>query len=208
MKTVVEFLRNKGTDRLCYVGELARLDRVYGWSHQVVGPEVSTKQAWQILDYWKPDGCIVNNDALPADLTKGIPTVYLHRDPKTLSGKVALIRYDEHEIGDLAVRELLQLRLEHYAVVPDFAQSYWSAEREAGFLAAMQVNLKGVSVFSPTGESRREIGMRTQAISGWLSSLPLPLGVFAVNDEIARDVVSAMASVRASRRVCSLERSS
>ena len=127
---------------------------------------------------------------------------------KTLSGKVALIRYDEHEIGDLAARELLQLRLEHYAVVPDFAQSYWSAEREAGFLAAMQVNLKGVSVFSPTGESRREIGMRTQAISGWLSSLPLSLGVFAVNDEIARDVVSAMASVRASRRVCSLERSS
>lgn len=191
MKTVVEFLRNKGTDRLRYVGELARLDRVYGWNHQVIGPEVTPKQARQILDYWKPDGCIVNNDALPADFTKGIPTVYLHRDPKTLPRKAALVRYDEREIGDLAARELLQLRLDHYAVVPDFAQSYWSAERESGFLAAMQINLKGVSVFSPTVKSRQEIGMRTQAISEWLSSLPLPLGVFAVNDEIARDVVSA-----------------
>ncbi len=187
MKTIVEFLRNMGTDRIRYLSSVARIVRARQWNWSVADADITITDAKKFVEYWKPDACIVNNDRLPVELFGSIPTVYTHRDPKTLPKGSILVSYDEYAVADLAARELLSLHLDHYAFVPDERFSYWSLSRQENFLKIMGINFKGVSVFSPPKSERAF----TLALMKWLGDLPTPIGVFAANDAVANKIVNA-----------------
>ena len=190
MKTVIEFMRSEGTDRLSCLATWTRLGRERGWNHQHAECGISVEDAKRLLKFWKPDGCIVNNDRLPAEIFSGIPTVFLHRSAEGVARGAPVVEYDERAIAECAARELLQLNLECYAFVPDSANSFWCRERERWFVNAMRLNSKGVSVFE-TGSFRKRGSSAVRRVSEWLRDLPRPLGVFAANDAMARIVADA-----------------
>ena len=193
MKTIVEFLRNKGTDRIRYLPAMTRIGRARQWNWQTAEPGISVAAARRFIRYWNPDGCIVNNDALPCEIFAGIPTVFLHRDPSLLPAGSAFIGYDESAIADYAARELLLLHFDHYAYVSATGVSdYWNKTREKMFIKAMRINFKGVSVFDAV-PNRSDGLSRLEQLSNWLVDLPKPIGVFAANDATASEIVMACA---------------
>lgn len=146
----------------------------------------------ELLSFWRPDGCIVNNDRLPEKLFADFPAVFCHRLPETFLPRHAYISYDEKAMSEAAARELLSLDLATYAFVPSPMNDYWSQTREQHFVHMLGLNGHGIAVFRHPG--RRKSPPKRQAhLADWLADLPKPAGVFAANDIVAATVISACA---------------
>ena len=96
--------------------------------------------------------------------------------------------HDSVSITRLAARELMNLGLSAYAFVDWHLPVFWSDERGDAFRRIVESN--GVRFFrhrllSLTGSDGID------DLSRWLSSLPMPCGVFAANDRVAGCVVAA-----------------
>ena len=103
-------------------------------------------EATELLRFWKPDGCIVNNDHLSARLFNGIPTIFLHRDPVKLPRNADWGAYDENAIAELAARELLPLGCASFVYVPAPAEEHWDSARRTAFIHALKINGQSCSV--------------------------------------------------------------
>ena len=160
------------------------------WDIQVADPHVDERQARQFLAFWKPDGCVVNNDRLPAAIFRGVPTVFTHRDPKSLPPGSAPISFDETATAEMAARELLKLNLASYGFVPVPKMEYWCIERRDGFKRALEINFKEMKSFKPSAKCRTTVTFQT-ALVKWISALPKPAGLFAANDKVAALVLGA-----------------
>ena len=194
MDTILYFPRNQANEAV-HSTKLAEIAARLGFNLQSGDVDASAAQARSFIRFWKPVGCVVNNDRLPVDVFRGIPSVFCHRDPKTLPPQSVLFSYDEDAIARLAVRELLQLNLASYCFVPDPSDEYWSRKREQGFLHAMEVNfkLKCSSVCPIRGKSLPQI---QSSVATHLLKLPRPIGVFAANDATAKTVANACLHAR------------
>ena len=189
MDTILYFPRNTADETLASP-QLAETVSKLGFNLQTSDVGATAAQARSFIRFWNPVGCIVNNDKLPAEIFRGIPSVFRHRNPKTVPPQSTLFAYDEDAIASMAARELLRLNLASYCFVPEPSNEYWSQERERGFLLAMDVNfkLKNTTVCPIRGKVLPKI---LRDISQWLLKLPKPIGVFAANDTTAQIVVSA-----------------
>lgn len=189
MDTILYFPRN-ATDETISTTKVAEIALKLGFNLQIGDVSATAEQARSFIRFWKPVGCIVNNDTLPVDVFRGIPSVFTHRDPKTLPPRALLFAFDENAIAEMAAHELLQLNLASYCFVPDPSDEYWSRKREQGFLHAMEVNfkLKCTSVCPVRGKSLSQI---QSCVAAHLLKLPRPIGVFAANDATAQSVANA-----------------
>lgn len=189
MDTILFFPRNPVNDTL-YSAKLAETAASMGFNLQTGEVDATVAQARSFIGFWKPAGCIVNNDKLPTELFRGIPSVFCHRNPKTLPPRSVLFSFDENAISQMAARELLRHNLAAYGFVPDPSDDYWSREREQCFLRAMEVNfkLKSTSVCPIAGTTKSRL---QASIASWLQDLPKPAGIFAANDSTARAVANA-----------------
>lgn len=164
------------------------------WNIQTADSNITASQVRKFIDFWKPAGCIVNNDRLPATLFRGIPTVFAHRDPKSLPPLSALISFDEQAIANLAAHELLRLNLKTYGFVPWPKAEYWSQKRESCFQKALEINFKEMARFDPFAKHRSTTTFPS-ALAEWISALPKPAGLFAANDNVARLVINVCAQI-------------
>lgn len=189
MDTILYFPRNTADETLASP-QLAETVSKLGFNLQTSDVGATAAQAKSFIRFWNPIGCIVNNDKLPAEIFRGIPSVFRHRNPKTVPPQSTLFAYDEDAIASMAARELLRLNLASYCFVPDPSNEYWSQEREQGFLHAMEVNfkLKNTTICPIRGKALPKI---LPDISQWLLKLPKPTGVFAANDTTAQIVANA-----------------
>lgn len=189
MDTILYFPRNAVDETLSPLQRTENISRL-GFNLQTCDVGATPAQARSFIRFWKPVGCIVNNDRLPAEIFRGIPSIFSHRDPRTVPSQSALFAYDEDAVASTAARELLRLNLVSYGFVPDPSDEYWSRQREQGFLHAMQVNfkLKNTSVCPIRSKAQTQI---LEGISKWLLKLPKPIGVFAANDTTAQIVANA-----------------
>lgn len=148
----------------------------------------SPAQARKLIEFWKPAGCIVNDDILPCSLFRGIPTLYLHRDPASIPRNAKLFSFDERMIGETAARELLAANCAAFAYVPLPSDPYWSRIRGKAFADALRMNGLEAAAYrwrrGSHGTARDQ-----KALGKWLKELPRPLGVFAANDEVGVKVV-------------------
>ena len=191
MQTILFFpreIKNLRADKIRASFEESCLRR---WNLQIVEARMTPTAALQLIRFWNPIGCIVNNDTLPASLFHGIPTLFQHRDPRTLPRYADYFNYDENEIAALAARELLALNLASYVYVSDVENEFWDASRRTGFVRAMTLNGKGVSVFTPP-KGRNMVRLQS-ALARHLADLPKPIGVFAAYDVMAEHVFAACA---------------
>lgn len=179
METILFFPRSLKNGRMDH--PLAQ--QLPGWHVQSVGPDLSPAAARELIAFWRPAACIVNDDRLPASLFRGIPTTFLHRNPANLPEHADYVMYDEREIGRLAAQELLALDLPSYAYVADRGSEFWNVKRQHAFVQAMTLNGRGVAVFTPSavgGLARLQTGL-----ASWLKDLPRPVGIFAACDDMA-----------------------
>lgn len=146
----------------------------------------------ELFGFWNPDGCVVDCGGADVMLSladfRNIPTVFLDRHPSSIERGAVCVTHDSASVARLAARALMDLGLSAYAFVDWHLPVFWSADRGDAFRRIVESN--GMRFFrhqvlSLTGSE----GM--DDLSRWLTSLPLPCGVFAANDRVAGCVVVA-----------------
>lgn len=169
-----------------------------GWEVVPVRKTFSTpKRLPALLARYRPVGCIVEcfGDAtrLSPALLGRIPAVWLDFTPETADAGDLLQRpcvsVDEEAVALAALRELSANRVESIAVVEFQNPLPWSRVRAGAFRRLAAVAGRECGVFE-TREGERAPS-RIRRLSRWLSALPRPCGVFAVNDVAAAEVREA-----------------
>ena len=163
-------------------------DGVYRLFRSPTGSDIA-----RLLDFWKPDGCIVTPgrrpDAIPSIHFKKYPTVFIDRYPTGVRSDKVCVYADEDSIVKFAARELLMSGYEDFAYVPYTADTAWNRERGKAFSEVVRMNGKRFHMFKrPPHVEHVEL---LDVLSPWVRSLPKPCGVFAANDGIAEMVLLA-----------------
>lgn len=144
-----------------------------------------------VLDFWKPDGCIVMGDAPVATKDPSwfgeVPVVYLDGQPEQLGKEAYCVSCDNSMVAHAAAKELLSLGFESYAYVSYFRRLNWCEQRREVFKGIVRDNGNSFSSF----RLPRQLAQKPQQrrFSQWLSSLPKPCGIFAANDIVADAVI-------------------
>lgn len=159
----------------------------------------STARIRERLRYWQPDGCII--DAVAADcrlfreqLFAGIPAVYVDCDPRFLRIGKSCIVQDADAIASAAAKELVRhpMKTFAYAAWPD--RPFWSETRGAAFSRAMKRHGITVHVFRSDDKPYNRASV-VQSLSGWLRTLPPPIGMFTAADPMSEQVLEAAKTV-------------
>ena len=189
MRTILRFPR-AGEDR-SKESLLSVLSDRYGVSLKVADANVGTaEEVAELLAFWHPDGCVVNNDKLPTAAFDGYPAVFHHRIVELDNPLHAYVTFDEKAVAETAARHLLSLDMVSYAYVPPSTDEQWSRARERHFVHILGLNGYGVASYvHPRG--RLSAPKRLAHLADWLANLPRPVGVFAANDAVAVEIVAA-----------------
>ena len=169
---------------------LAGVHRYYGNAAkiQVVEGCDSATRLKYLIDFWRPDGCIVEASEGGSIFTSrnlsGVPTVYL--DNATLNGSEFNVVQDYASGANAAARELISPAMSHYAFVGYRTATTWSRERCRAFMSALKLNRLPLSRFEKAMPERE----RTKALREWIAALPRPCGVMAANDIVAEEVLA------------------
>lgn len=177
--------------RLNLVG-ITRAAGEIGWRVQVIGGTPSQRQFVKLVAFWQPVGIIIEGSGgrLPYHLPPDIPTVLLDADP-TSQGRATCVRNDSAFIGEMVAKELLSLGLRHFAFVGWHRRIYWCEEKLESFSRILGLHGAGLSEFRPTVHEANDQVCLQKRLRSWLRSLPLPCGIFAINDTLAEQILAA-----------------
>lgn len=146
----------------------------------------SEKRLIQRLSEWRPRGIILEFEPTLIDwcLGAGVPVVVLMAD--LLSDGVGCVVFDDDKIGELAANYLTGLNLPHFAWV-DGENELDSSRRESFELLLKHKGLRShglhLKSLSPTWRSDY-IARPDRQLLDWLSSLPKPVGILALQDSL------------------------
>ena len=148
-----------------------------------------------LLEKYRPIGCVAeffggDRSFLVPDLFGSLPVAYLDMPEDLRHGFAGrAVSVDEEAVARTALRELSAVRPASLAVVEFRKPLAWSAKRAAAFRSLAAAEGRTCNIFAAyAGET---VPARAARLTQWLSALPRPCGVFAVNDEIARHVCAA-----------------
>ncbi len=115
------------------------------------------------------------------------------------ASKVPRVSVDDQAVGSLAAAYLMGLGLSDFAFAGNTDNAY-AKSRMVGFLRKLEFEGHRPAVFYGNlarfpKASSSTLGPVDQELSEWLESLPKPVGVFAVNDEMALAVSECCHSV-------------
>lgn len=171
----------------------------------------STRAAWDLfvendvhaslstIDAWQGDGIIADfNDELirSALQHRNIPMVAVgssFNDSSRYPARIPYVAFDNFKLIEAAYKHLVETGLTKFALFsePPNTHNCWAAERETAFSQiarrdGFEANIfRGLSGNAPTWS---DAGL---AVVEWLRSLPKPVGVVAVSDERARQLLQA-----------------
>jgi len=180
---------------------IRRFAGLRGWNVLPVSEKASRPRSiGRLLDREKPFGCIVECSAgrrdLVPELFGNVPVVYLDCARLTFGKDVAKVVHDGKQTVRAAFRELASNHPSSYAVVGYREPRAWSTLRERAFRTLARVAGASCDLFPCRVESKAQ---RARRMSAWIAQLPAKCAVFAVNDDMAAEVVAACA--RAGRRI-------
>ncbi len=148
-----------------------------------------------LLKRHRPLGCVVelfggSTPLLPPRLFGPVPTVYLDL-PNSLHGRLSgrVVSVDDEAVARTALRELAAGRPASVAAVEFEAPLAWSRLRARAFRLLAEAEGRPCHMFP--ARHGEEIASRTTRLAEWISSLPRPCGIFAVNDVAASEVRAA-----------------
>lgn len=147
--TVLVFLTSGGEFSFRKFTGIQRYADAVGWHVQMVeyGPgekdgkyrisrSPSGKNVAALIDFWRPDGCIVNCGRNP-DLLKPAdfgtcPTVFVDHHPIKTNGRIGFVFSDAESIAACAARELMYSGYADYAYFPFVCETDWSRGEKKG----------------------------------------------------------------------------
>lgn len=191
------FNANKAFDREVMAGIAAYLSsRRTNWELFV---EDDFRLRLPSLAHWQGDGIIADFDdpeVVAALAHSRIPVVGVGGSYANESDYPAGIPYvatDNFKLVNLAYTHLIDVGLRRFALfsLPDSTTKRWAREREKAFCSLMQRDKLDVDIFRgpETGDLPWE-AVNAQQIE-WLRNLPKPVGIIAVTDARARQVLQA-----------------
>ena len=165
--------------------------RRYGWRVVEIERERTARPLSDFFATWKPAGCILECSGLasPPQLPKrGIPTVFLDPDPKTLSRPCLAVESDANAIASLAAKELVSAGCEAFVFVGWRERTGWSISRADAFQDALAADGFDCTIIDEPWSEELELQKR---LAERLARMPRRIGVFAANDYVARQVAAA-----------------
>ena len=165
-----------------------------GWHVQTIDGFPSARQIRDLIAFWKPIGAIVEcgseYTAINVRLFGDLPTVFFSHNPRTLPTNCLSVSHDSTATAQLAARELMMTGCKTFAYIPYAARRYWSEERERGFINALALNDRRCKVFRCRSKMTDTTG-RQSALRRFLRELHKPCAVFAANDMVAAETITA-----------------
>ncbi|HEX7986110.1 MAG TPA: DNA-binding transcriptional regulator [Duganella sp.] len=171
----------------------------------------STRAAWDLfleedfrlrlsgIEHWQGDGIIANFDdpAVAAALSRtSVPVVAVggsYADPAKYPAGVPYVATDNFKLVELARQHLIDVGLQRFAMfsVPATGENRWAQERENAFRSLMRGDQLDAGIFRGCGTSVRSWDEAVQGQIEWLRGVPKPVGIIAVSDARARQLLQA-----------------
>lgn len=173
---------------------IRRYAGVRGWEADAFSSEESRRTALSALLASRAPvvGCIYecsdDNIAQPSTF-KGIPVVYLHAKKAPRGANTAWLPTDNAAVAETAFRELSAERPSTFATVGHAGDYEWSKVRERAF-AALAEKARVVCRSFPHRLTEQP-GARAERLRSWVAGLQRRTAIFAVNDVVAAEVVTA-----------------
>ncbi|MES2349753.1 MAG: DNA-binding transcriptional regulator [Pseudomonadota bacterium] len=185
------------------------------FDHQVIAGIAahfgSTRMAWEIfleedfqvrlsgIEHWQGDGIIANFDdpAVATALSRcRIPVVAVggsYADPANYPAGLPYVATDNVKLVELARQHLIDVGLQRFAMfsAPPAEENRWALEREHAFRNLMRGDRLEAEIFRGCETSIHTWDAAVQGQIDWLLSLPKPLGIIAVSDARARQLLQA-----------------
>ena len=193
MQTILVFVP---FSRYIFRQTLAGVRRFYGNEAkvQVIENCTDASRLRELLDFWHPDGCIVEASEGTGIFTRrnlgNTPIVYLDR--AKFDGAAFDVAQDYAAGAAEAARELISSTTPHYAFVGYRTATTWSRERGKAFQKAVRLNGLPCANFErilPGNE-------RQKALREWVAALPTPCGIMAANDIVAEEVLAVCSNLK------------
>lgn len=151
------------------------------------------------IERWQGDGIIADFDdpAVCAALARSpVPVVAVggsYQDAADYPSGVPYVATDNAKLIELAYRHLIEAGLRHFACfsLPEAPVNRWAQEREKAFSALMQRDKMTPAIFRGLSTSAPSWDEAVGQQIAWLHSLPKPVGIIAVSDARARQLLQA-----------------
>ncbi len=171
----------------------------------------STRASWDLfleedfhcrlkgIERWQGDGIIADfDDPLIGEALAGIrlPVVAVggsYRDERAYPKGIPYVATDNEALITLAYEHLIEAGLTRFACfsLPEAQANRWAQEREKVFRRLMQRDGLQVEIYRGMGTSAPLWDSAVEQQIAWLQSLPKPIGIIAVTDARARQLLQA-----------------
>ena len=171
----------------------------------------STRASWDLfleedflcrlrgIERWQGDGIIADfDDPLIGEALAGsrVPVVAVggsYEDVSKYPKGIPYVATDNHALMKLAYEHLVEAGLTRFACfsLPEAQANRWAQEREKAFRRLMQRDGLQVEVYRGLGTSAPLWDSAVEQQIAWLHSLPKPIGIIAVTDARARQLLQA-----------------
>ncbi|MBC2384718.1 XylR family transcriptional regulator [Pseudomonas sp. WS 5106] len=171
----------------------------------------STRASWDLfleedflcrlkgIERWQGDGIIADfDDPLIGEALAGskVPVVAVggsYADARAYPKGIPYVATDNHALIKLAYEHLIEAGLTRFACfsLPEAQANRWAQEREKAFRSLMQRDGLPVEVYRGLGTSAPLWDSAVEQQIAWLQSLPKPIGIIAVTDARARQLLQA-----------------
>ncbi len=167
---------------------------------QAVYREPTTELVAELAEFWHAIGAVVECSArtVPIDTAAfgKMPVVLLNPDPGQRPKTTLSVCHDSAATARVAARELLSIGLSHFAFIPHPEPLHWSRTRERAFAEAVRLHGNDCQTFRAKtprfSASVDHFPTEWQAeLREFIRRLPKPCGVFAANDGVAVEVLTA-----------------
>lgn len=170
-----------------------------GWHVQVLEYGRMTLPVAKALEFWRPDGCIVEGGYTElrdfrCEAFDSMPTVYCDPNPAHVKAPYDAVVHDSVITTTLAVNELFRIGSAQCGYVDYFLPREWSARRAR--VMAKMARHAGIPFHEFVIRSCRDMESVLWALRKWLVALPKPCGVLGANDQMAELVLQACARER------------
>jgi LacI family transcriptional regulator len=151
------------------------------------------------IEQWQGDGIIADFDdpSVAATLAASrVPLVAVggsYEDPADYPASVPYVATDNFKIIKLAYQHLIEAGLRNFALfsLPEARENRWAQEREKAFSALMRRDRMEPAVFRGQSTQAHSWDESVREQIAWLHSLPKPVGIVAVTDARARQLLQA-----------------
>ncbi|WP_329741355.1 DNA-binding transcriptional regulator [Dyella sp. A6] len=151
------------------------------------------------IHHWRGDGIIADfDDPVVVETLSGMPLPVVavggsYADPRQYPENIPYVGTDNAKLVRLAYDHLIDQGLQRFAFygLPPAPGNRWAMEREQAFLDMTRADRLDALVYRGSPTSAGGWGVAQQAMVAWVRSLPKPIGIIAVTDARAQQLLQA-----------------